>query len=138
MNRCKSTGTSWMKLLNRCKKYRDKSVQLTITSIIISHTHAPLQLCIVILLLCSPLVSLQIVIWRNTICKKYNLEKYNTTAAPSWCAQGMCSSKTLVSMSSSMVTDYASVGGAPKAYGSWFVCVYVCISPKNFDKTAKS
>ena len=35
----KCTGTSWMKLLNRCKKYRDKSVQLTI---IISHTHAPL------------------------------------------------------------------------------------------------
>ena len=26
---------------------RDKPVQLTITSIIISHTHAPLQLCIV-------------------------------------------------------------------------------------------
>ena len=36
-----------MKLLNRYKKYRNKSVQLTITSIIISHTHAPLQLCIV-------------------------------------------------------------------------------------------
>ena len=50
--------------LNSCKKYRDKldkiaqhagvkstcrdkPVQLTITSIIISHTHAPLQLCIV-------------------------------------------------------------------------------------------
>ena len=30
--------------LNRCKKYWDKSVQLTTTSIIISHTHAPLQL----------------------------------------------------------------------------------------------
>ena len=40
-------GTSWMKLLNRYKKYRNKSVQLTITGIIISHTHAPLQLCIV-------------------------------------------------------------------------------------------
>ena len=51
-----------MKLLNRCKKYRDKSVQLTITSIIISHTHAPLQLCIVAPLLWSPSVSLQIVI----------------------------------------------------------------------------
>ena len=52
---------------------------------------------------------------------------YNTTAAPSWCAQGMCSSKPLVSMSSSTGTDYASVGGAPEAYGSWFVyvCVYV-------------
>ena len=35
-------GTSQMKLLNRCKKYREKSIQLTI---IISHTHAPLQLC---------------------------------------------------------------------------------------------
>ena len=42
-------GTSWMKLLNRCKKYRNKSVQLTTTGIIISHTHAPLQLCIVVL-----------------------------------------------------------------------------------------
>ena len=30
---------------------------------------------------------------------------------------------------------YASVGGAPEAYGSRFVCVY--ISPKNFDKMAK-
>ena len=39
-------GTSWMKLLNRyrSKKYRNKSVQLTMTSIIISHTHAPLKL----------------------------------------------------------------------------------------------
>ena len=36
-----------MNLQNRCKNYRDKSVQLTITSIIISHTYAPLQLCIV-------------------------------------------------------------------------------------------
>ena len=54
-----------MKLLNRCKKYRDKSVQLMITSITISHTHAPLQLCIVTPLLCSPSVSLQIVIWSN-------------------------------------------------------------------------
>ena len=44
----KSAGTTWMNLLNRCKKYRDKPVQLMITSIIIiSHTHAPLQLCIV-------------------------------------------------------------------------------------------
>ena len=40
----KSIGTNWMELLNRCKKHRDKPVQLTITSIIISHTHAPLQL----------------------------------------------------------------------------------------------
>ena len=36
-----------MKLLNRCKKHRNKPVQLTIASIIISYTHAPLQLCIV-------------------------------------------------------------------------------------------
>ena len=37
-----------MNSLNRYEKYRDKSVQLTLTSIIIiSHTHAPLQLCIV-------------------------------------------------------------------------------------------
>ena len=34
--------------LNRCKKYRNKPVQLTITSTIISNTHAPLQLCIVV------------------------------------------------------------------------------------------
>ena len=46
LNRCKSIGRSWMKLLNRCKKYRNKSVQLTTTSIIISHIHASLQLCI--------------------------------------------------------------------------------------------
>ena len=34
-------------MLNRCKKHRSKPVQLTIASIIIRHTHAPLQLCIV-------------------------------------------------------------------------------------------
>ena len=44
MNRCKKYRN---KLLNWCKKHRNKSVQLTIASIIISHTHAPLQLCIV-------------------------------------------------------------------------------------------
>ena len=44
LSRRKSTGTSWMNLLNRCKKYRDKFLQLTITSIIISISHA---LCIV-------------------------------------------------------------------------------------------
>ena len=44
LSRCKSMGTSWMKLLNRRKKFRDKSVQLMTTNIIISHTHAPLQL----------------------------------------------------------------------------------------------
>ena len=43
----KSTGTGWTNLMNKCKKYRNKSVQLTITSIIISHTHAPLQVCII-------------------------------------------------------------------------------------------
>ena len=43
----KGMRTSWMKLLNWRKKYRNKSVQLTITSIIIIHTLAPLQLCIV-------------------------------------------------------------------------------------------
>ena len=48
MNRCKKyTETSWMKLLNWCKKYRNKSVQLIITNI--RHTHAPLQLCSVTL-----------------------------------------------------------------------------------------
>ena len=36
-----------MELLNWCKKHRNKPIQLTIASIIISHTHAPLQLCIV-------------------------------------------------------------------------------------------
>ena len=36
-----------MKLLNWYKKHKNKPVQLTIASIIISHTHAPLQLCIV-------------------------------------------------------------------------------------------
>ena len=35
-----------MKLLNRYKKHRYKPVQLAISSIIFSHTHAPLQLCI--------------------------------------------------------------------------------------------
>ena len=51
----KGRRTSWMKLLNWHKKYRSKSVQLTITII---HTLAPLQLCIV-----APM-SLQIVIGR--------------------------------------------------------------------------
>ena len=64
LNRCKKyrNKTSWMKLLNWCKKYMNKSVHLTITVIIINHTHAPLQLCIVAPLLCSPSESLQIVI----------------------------------------------------------------------------
>ena len=47
LNRCKSTETSWMKLLNRRKKHKNKPVQLAIASIIISHSHASLQLCIV-------------------------------------------------------------------------------------------
>ena len=33
-----------MKFLNSCEEHRDKSVKLTITSIIVSNTHAPLQL----------------------------------------------------------------------------------------------
>ena len=37
LNRCKS----WMKLLNWCKKHRNKPAQLTIASIIIGNTHAP-------------------------------------------------------------------------------------------------
>ena len=55
-----------MKLLNRYKKYRNRSVRLMITSIIISHTHEPLQLCSVAPQLCSPSMSLQIVIWSDT------------------------------------------------------------------------
>ena len=41
-NQCKKYRD---KLDEIAEKYRDKSVQQTITSIIISHTHAPLQLC---------------------------------------------------------------------------------------------
>ena len=47
LNRYKNTGTSQMKLPNRCKKHRDKPVQLMKASIIIIRTHASLQLCVV-------------------------------------------------------------------------------------------
>ena len=40
----KSTETSWMKSLNRC---RNKPVQLTTNKYTFCHTHAPLKLCIV-------------------------------------------------------------------------------------------
>ena len=60
-----------MKLLNRCKKYRDKSVQLMTTSIITSHTHVPLQLCIVALN--------HITITCNDTVGDYNCQCYEAT-----------------------------------------------------------
>ena len=54
-----------MKLLNWCKKYRNKLVQLTIASIIISHTHAPLRLCIVATNCIAIAMTLMVII---TIC----------------------------------------------------------------------
>ena len=53
----------------QCKKHRNKPVQLTIASIIISHTHAPLKLCIVALncitIAMTVMVIITIILWSD-------------------------------------------------------------------------
>ena len=55
-------GTRCIWIYAGVKVQEQVSITTNDKSIIISHTHAPLQLCIVVPLLWSPLVSLQIVI----------------------------------------------------------------------------